>query len=49
VREFYSTLPGPARVGIEATGSMKWFLNLMEELGTKQWFSRWPNSCNMRR
>ena len=33
VREFYSTLPGPVRVGIEATGSMKWFLNLMEELG----------------
>jgi hypothetical protein len=28
VREFYSTLPGPVRVGIEATGSMKWFLNL---------------------
>ena len=25
VREFYSTLPGPVRVGIEATGSMKWF------------------------
>jgi hypothetical protein len=23
VREFYSTLPGPVRVGIEATGSMK--------------------------
>jgi hypothetical protein len=30
VREFYSTLPGPVRVGIEATGSMKWFLHLME-------------------
>jgi len=33
VREFYSTLPGAVRVGIEATGSMKWFLQLMEELG----------------
>src|ERR1700722_6443979 len=33
VREFYSILPGPVRVGIEATGSMKWFLQLMEELG----------------
>jgi transposase len=33
VREFYSTLPSPVRVGIEATGSMKWFVNLMEELG----------------
>src|SRR6058998_1179785 len=33
VRNFYSTLSGPVRVGIEATGSMQWFLNLMEELG----------------
>jgi transposase len=32
VREFYSTLAGPIRVGIEATGSMQWFLELMEEL-----------------
>src|ERR1700687_2233491 len=33
VREFYSRLPRPVRVGIEATGSMQWFVNLMEELG----------------
>ena len=33
VREFYSKLPHPVRVGIEATGSMQWFVNLMEELG----------------
>ena len=33
VREFYSSLAHPVRVGIEATGSMQWFLNLMEELG----------------
>jgi len=33
VPEFYSSLPHPVRVGIEATGSMQWFLNLMEELG----------------
>jgi hypothetical protein len=33
VRNFYSTLPGAVRVGIEATGSMQWFVNLMEELG----------------
>ena len=33
VREFYSTLAGPTRVGIEATGSMQWFLELLEELG----------------
>ena len=33
VREFYSHLPRPVRVGIEATGSMQWFVNLIEELG----------------
>jgi transposase len=33
VREFYRGLAGPAVVGIEATGSMPWFLSLMEELG----------------
>ena len=33
VREFYSSLPPPVRVGIEATGTMPWFLELMEELG----------------
>jgi transposase len=33
VREFYSKLPRPVLVGIEATGSMHWFLKLMEELG----------------
>jgi transposase len=32
-REFYSALPRPVRVGIEATGSMQWFVSLMEELG----------------
>jgi transposase len=32
VREFYSALPGPVLVGIEATGSMPWFLKLMAEL-----------------
>jgi len=32
VRNFYSTLSRPVCVGIEATGSMQWFLNLMEEL-----------------
>jgi transposase len=33
VRGFYSALPGPVQVGIEASGSMHWFLELMEELG----------------
>jgi hypothetical protein len=35
VREFYSSLGPPVRVGIEATGSMQWFVNLMEELGIR--------------
>lgn len=35
VREFYATLAGPVVVGIEATGSMQWFLELMEELGVE--------------
>jgi transposase len=33
VRDFYRSLEKPVRVGIEATGSMHWFLELMEELG----------------
>ncbi len=33
VREFYAGLTPPLVVGIEATGSMGWFLRLMEELG----------------
>jgi len=32
VREFYAAVPPPVVVGIEATGSMGWFLRLMEEL-----------------
>jgi hypothetical protein len=33
VREFYAALEGPIVVGIEATGSMQWFLQLLEQLG----------------
>ena len=33
VREFYGGLKGPVVVGMEATGSMQWFLELLEELG----------------
>lgn len=33
VRDFYAALEGPVVVGIEATGSMQWFLELLEELG----------------
>ena len=32
VREFYAALKGPVLMGIEATGSMQWFLELLEEL-----------------
>jgi transposase len=32
VREFYSGLPKPVLVGLEATGCMHWFLRLLEEL-----------------
>jgi transposase len=37
VREFYSALPRPVRVGIEATGSMQWILNVTEELESNVW------------
>jgi transposase len=33
VREFYSQLPRPVLVGIEAIGPMQWFLDLLQELG----------------
>lgn len=33
VRAFYAALPAPVVVGIEATGSMGWFVHLMDELG----------------
>jgi transposase len=33
VRNFYAALEGPVVVGIEATGSVQWFLELLDELG----------------
>ena len=33
IREFYAGLGEGALVGIEATGAMQWFLELLEELG----------------
>jgi transposase len=33
VRAFYEGLPAPVVVGIEATGSMGWFVRLMEDVG----------------
>jgi transposase len=35
LRAFYQGLDGPVTVGIEATGAMQWFLQLMEELGVQ--------------
>jgi len=35
VREFYAALESPVVVGIEATGAMQWFLELLEELGVE--------------
>src|SRR5262249_25713092 len=32
VSKFYASIPPPVVVGIEATGSMGWFLRLMEEV-----------------
>jgi hypothetical protein len=32
VREFYAGLEGPGIVGIEATGSMQWFLEPLDHL-----------------
>jgi len=35
--EFYRSLVGPVRVGIEATGPMHWFERLLAELGHELW------------
>jgi hypothetical protein len=37
MREFYSQLPRPVLVGIEAIGPMQWFLDLLQELGMSGW------------
>ena len=37
VRTFYAALPGPVRVGIEATGYTQWFERLLHELGYEFW------------
>jgi transposase len=34
-RPFYAALEGPVVVGIEATGAMQWFLELLGELGSE--------------
>jgi len=34
---FYRDLQGPVRVGIEATGPIRWFERLLAELGHELW------------
>lgn len=36
-RRFYSALPGPARVGMEATGHAQWFERMLRECGHELW------------
>ena len=33
VRQFYAELPGPVRVGLEASGYSQWYEEMLEELG----------------
>lgn len=37
VRNFYASLSGPVRVGIEASGQSQWFERLLSELGHQVW------------
>jgi hypothetical protein len=45
VREFYSSLPRPVRVGIEATGSMQWFLTHRTPAYRGTQGLTWPSSA----
>lgn len=36
-QQFYSRLPKPARIGMEATGNSQWFIELVEDLGHEIW------------
>jgi len=37
VLEFYQSLAGPVRVGVEATGNSQWFERLLADLGHELW------------
>ena len=37
VRKFYSSLTGPVRVGIEATGYSQWFERMLHQMGHECW------------
>jgi transposase len=36
-KQFYEQLPGPALIGMEATGNSQWFIELVEDLGHAIW------------
>jgi transposase len=36
-QQFYSQLPKPTRMGMEATGNSQWFIELVEDLGHEIW------------
>ncbi len=36
-KQFYEQLPGPALIGMEATGNTQWFIELVEDLGHVMW------------
>lgn len=36
-RKFYAALPGPARIGMEATGRAQWFERMLAEQGHELW------------
>jgi transposase len=36
-QQFYGQLPGPALIGMEATGNSQWFIELVEDLGHELW------------
>ena len=42
---FYRELQGPVRVGIEATGPVRWFERLLGELGHELWIGGWASLC----
>jgi transposase len=36
-KQFYEQLPGPALIGMEATGNSQWFIELVEDVGHAIW------------
>jgi transposase len=46
-RAFYAALPGPVRVGIEATGHTRWFERMLRELGHELWIGDAAQICRV--